>query len=136
MRIAVINFNSGEVSPEVDARKDIAKYTGACRRLENVIPDVYGNGTRRPGTVYIGLSGSLFDVFNSISVYEGEIVCFENNVVTSNLSYTDTMDKITCYENQVVCYDGDISAISNIAFINKILCHDEVALTYENNVII
>lgn len=63
-RIAVVNFNSGEVTPDIDARKDIEKYTGACRRLENMIPDVYGNATRRPGTELIVVgngSGCYFE---------------------------------------------------------------------------
>jgi len=54
--INVVNFNSGEVTPEIDARKDIEKYTGGCRRLENMIPDVYGNATKRPGTTKIAVS--------------------------------------------------------------------------------
>lgn len=54
--ILVTNFNSGEVSPEIDARKDIAKYTGACRILDNMIPDPYGNATRRPGTEFLVVS--------------------------------------------------------------------------------
>ena len=54
--IAVIHFNSGEVSPEIDARKDIEKYTGGCRRLENMIPDVYGTAIKRPGTSKIAIS--------------------------------------------------------------------------------
>lgn len=48
--INVIKFNSGELSPELDARKDIEKYTGGCRKLENMIPDLYGNAVKRPGT--------------------------------------------------------------------------------------
>jgi len=51
--IAIVNFNSGEVTPDIDARKDIEKYTGGCRRLENMIPDVYGTAIKRPGTEYI-----------------------------------------------------------------------------------
>ena len=51
--IVVTNFASGEVTPEADARKDIDKYTGGCRTLENMIPDLYGNATRRPGTELI-----------------------------------------------------------------------------------
>lgn len=52
-KISVVNFNSGEVSPEIDARPDIEKYIGGCRKLENMIPDIYGNATRRPGTELI-----------------------------------------------------------------------------------
>ncbi len=52
-RIAIVQFGSGEISPEVDARPDIAKYAGGCRRLENMIPDLYGNAVKRPGTELI-----------------------------------------------------------------------------------
>lgn len=49
-KLAIVTFNSGELSPELDTRSDIEKYTGGCRRLENMISDVFGNATRRPGT--------------------------------------------------------------------------------------
>jgi hypothetical protein len=61
--IAVVRFNSGEVSPKIDARKDIEKYTGGCRRCENMIPDLYGNATRRPGTELIATSVSNSGVY-------------------------------------------------------------------------
>jgi hypothetical protein len=49
----IINFNSGELSPLIDARSDIDKYSAGCRILENMIPRVYGVAERRPGTQYI-----------------------------------------------------------------------------------
>ncbi len=49
-KLAVVQFSSGEITPEVDARKDIEAYIGGCRRLENMIPDIYGNASKRPGT--------------------------------------------------------------------------------------
>lgn len=51
--LGIVNFNSGELDPKVDVRKDLEKYTGGCRRLDNMIPDLYGNATRRPGTTYV-----------------------------------------------------------------------------------
>ena len=62
-KIAIVNFNAGEITPDVDAREDIEKYTGGCRKCENMIPDVYGNATKRPGTefVTIGGAGCYFD---------------------------------------------------------------------------
>ncbi len=56
-KIAIVNFGSGEISPEVDARKDIEKYSGGCRKLENMIPDLYGNAVKRPGTELITIGG-------------------------------------------------------------------------------
>ena len=52
-RVEVINFNSGELSPQIDSRSETKKYAGGCRILENMIPRIYGPATRRPGTEYI-----------------------------------------------------------------------------------
>ena len=49
----IINFNSGELSPLIDARSDIEKYRAGCRTCENMIPRVYGLAERRPGLQYI-----------------------------------------------------------------------------------
>ncbi len=49
----VVNFNSGEMTPQTDARDDIEKYAGGCRQLDNMIPDQFGNATKRPGTELI-----------------------------------------------------------------------------------
>ena len=49
----LINFNSGELSPLIDARSDIEKYKAGCRVLENMIPRVYGIAERRPGLQFI-----------------------------------------------------------------------------------
>jgi len=55
-RIAVVNFNTGEVTPDIDARRDIEKYSGGCRTLQNMIPDMYGNAAKRPGTELVVVS--------------------------------------------------------------------------------
>lgn len=51
--IPLISFNAGELTPQVDARSDVAKYSSGCRTLQNMIPRIYGCATRRPGTRYI-----------------------------------------------------------------------------------
>lgn len=43
-------FSGGEFTPQIDARSDIEKFKGGCRVLENMIPDTFGDVTRRPGT--------------------------------------------------------------------------------------
>lgn len=63
--IAVVRFNSGEVTSKIDTRKDIEDYVGGCRRCENMIPDLYGNATRRPGTEFITTSVSLDGTYGS-----------------------------------------------------------------------
>jgi hypothetical protein len=49
----IINFNSGELSPILDARSDFEKYAAGCRTCENMIPRIYGVAERRPGFEYI-----------------------------------------------------------------------------------
>jgi hypothetical protein len=48
------SFNAGELSPYMDARSDVEKYTSGCRTLENFITLPYGGVQRRPGTEYLG----------------------------------------------------------------------------------
>lgn len=47
------SFNAGELSPLVDGRVDISKYSNGCRILENFIPSVQGPAVRRGGTRYV-----------------------------------------------------------------------------------
>lgn len=56
--VAITSFNNGEVSPHIDARADVAKYANSCRTLENMLPLVYGDVTRRPGTKYVATAKS------------------------------------------------------------------------------
>jgi len=51
--LAVISLNSGKLTPLIDVRSDIEKYSGGCRILDNMIPRIYGPVVRRPGTKYI-----------------------------------------------------------------------------------
>lgn len=53
MNIPIISFNGGEYSPLIDVRSDLQKYSSGCRTLQNMIPRIYGNVERRPGTEYI-----------------------------------------------------------------------------------
>lgn len=54
------NFTSGEVSPRLLGRTDIAKYYNGVSRLENFIVQQHGPITRRPGTRFVAdnISGS------------------------------------------------------------------------------
>ena len=44
-----LTFDGGEWSPWLDGRSDLAKYTSACRRLENFIIRPQGGVCKRPG---------------------------------------------------------------------------------------
>ena len=47
------SFNSGEWSPRLDARVDLAKYNSGAKKLLNFFVDYRGGATIRPGTKYI-----------------------------------------------------------------------------------
>ena len=50
--LGTISLNSGKLTPLVDVRSDIEKYSSGCRECQNMIPLIYGPVTRRPGTIY------------------------------------------------------------------------------------
>jgi hypothetical protein len=47
------NFTSGELSPRVSARVDLAKYFNGCRILQNFITLPHGGAIKRPGTYFV-----------------------------------------------------------------------------------
>lgn len=53
-RPVLTSFNSGELSPLLDGRSDLQKYSNGCRTLENFLILPQGGVERRPGTEYIG----------------------------------------------------------------------------------
>jgi hypothetical protein len=48
------SFNAGELTPQLDARVGVEKYTNGCRRLKNFLVSVHGPATKRPGLENIG----------------------------------------------------------------------------------
>ena len=53
-----LSFNSGQVSPLMEARVDFAKYSSSCRTVENMLVTVHGSAQRRPGTRYVATTKS------------------------------------------------------------------------------
>ncbi|MHC4676575.1 MAG: phage tail protein [Planctomycetota bacterium] len=49
----ITNFTSGELSPRLDGRIDLAKYFNGAKKLFNMIVYPHGGTTRRPGTQFI-----------------------------------------------------------------------------------
>jgi hypothetical protein len=54
-RVAVqlTNFTGGELSPRLDGRNDLAKYSSGCKTLQNMIVYPHGSAARRPGTTFV-----------------------------------------------------------------------------------
>ena len=55
MKTALVqtNFTSGELSPRLMGRSDLAKYANGCKTLQNMIALKHGGATRRSGTKYV-----------------------------------------------------------------------------------
>jgi hypothetical protein len=52
----VTNFQAGELSPRLEGRIDLQKYSSGAQKLENMLVFPQGGITRRPGTKYAGTS--------------------------------------------------------------------------------
>ena len=54
-RVAVelTNFTGGELSPRLDGRTDLTKYTSGCKTLQNLVVYPHGSAARRPGSTFI-----------------------------------------------------------------------------------
>ena len=54
-RVAVqlTNFTGGELSPRLDGRTDLTKYTSGCSTLENLVVYPHGAAARRPGSTFV-----------------------------------------------------------------------------------
>ena len=47
------SFTAGELSPNMYARIDMAKYDSGCRLMQNFLVMMHGGATNRPGTLYL-----------------------------------------------------------------------------------
>jgi len=54
-RVAVqlTNFTGGELSPRLDGRNDLTKYSSGCSTLENLVVYPHGAAARRPGSSFV-----------------------------------------------------------------------------------
>ena len=105
MRNPVLNFNSGELSPFVDARSDVEKYRSGCRILENMIPKIYGCARRRPGFKFID------DAYSTS--YTSRVLDFE---YSDSIAYLVEFNHQICrfFYNGAVLQSGglDVTAVS------------------------
>lgn len=56
--VLINNMNTGEVSPLIESRSDLAKYAAACKTLENGFPLVEGGVKKMPGTIFAGIAAN------------------------------------------------------------------------------
>ena len=106
-RVAVelTNFTGGELSPRLDGRTDLTKYTSGCATLENLIVYPHGSAARRPGSTFIA------EVANSAN--KTRLIPFEfSTTQTYMLEFSNL--KMRVYKDSGSVLEGDktISAIT------------------------
>jgi hypothetical protein len=77
MRHPIVSFNAGELTEQVDARSDVAKYSSGCRVLENMIPRSYGSATRRPGFKYVDDANSVSTISRMIDFEYSDSIAYQ-----------------------------------------------------------
>lgn len=61
--VLINSFNTGEISGLCESRSDLAKFSSACKTLENFVPLVEGGAKKMPGTYFAGTTangGAMF----------------------------------------------------------------------------
>ena len=106
-RVAVqlTNFTGGELSPRLDGRNDITKYSAGCKTLENFIVYPHGAAARRSGTTFVA------EVADSAN--KTRLIPFEfSTTQTYMLEFSNL--KIRVYKDDGSVLEGDksISAIT------------------------
>ena len=106
-RVAVelTNFTGGELSPRLDGRTDLTKYTSGCSTLENLIVYPHGSAARRPGSTFVA------EVANSAN--KTRLIPFEfSTTQTYMLEFSNL--KMRVYKDSGSVLEGDktISAIT------------------------
>ncbi len=132
---AIINLNSGEFTPKIDARSDVEKYASGLRTCQNMIPTIFGGVTKRPGTEFITSSAALDTILAALIAHEGIGLCWENNALATD--FQDTLNQFICHENRLICYENEIlTESSSLTFVSRALCHENSVVFYENEVLI
>ena len=99
------NFTGGELSPRLDGRNDLTKYSSGCKTLENFIIYPHGAAARRAGTTFVA------EVANSAN--KTRLIPFEfSTTQTYMLEFSNL--KIRVYKDDGAVLEGDktISAIT------------------------
>ena len=94
----ITNFTGGELSPRLDGRNDLAKYSSGCKTLENMIVYPHGSASRRSGTQFVA------EVYDSL--VKTRLIPFEfSTIQTYMLEFSD--GNIRFYKDGGTILEGD-----------------------------
>jgi hypothetical protein len=102
------NFTGGELSPRLDGRNDLTKYSSGCKTLENFIVYPHGAAARRSGTTFVAEVAS--------SANKTRLIPFEfSTTQTYMLEFSNL--KMRVYKDSGAVLEGD-KTISGITAAN------------------
>lgn len=116
---AILSLNAGELSPRLDGRTDLEKYSKGCRTLRNFLPLVQGGVTKRVGTRFLMEAPSarrlvpfVFNAADSFVLvfYPQKIEFYQGHTPVFSGSYTATGASKT---NPVVITVASTAGLSN-----------------------
>lgn len=133
MNIPILAFNSGLVTPHVDARIDSEKYQSACRVLNNFIARMYGSAERRPGTYYIN---GMWEIDDDIYPTAGVTTCLlvpfvYSREITYVLEFTNLFLRVY-YEDDVIDEINSPYAESDLLELQFKQLGDVIRITHED----
>ena len=96
----ITNFTGGELSPRLDGRNDLGKYSSGCKTLENMMIFPHGSAARRSGTQFVA------ETYNSVT--KSRLIPFEfSTIQTYMLEFADGY--IRFYRNGGSILESDIT---------------------------
>jgi len=131
------NFTAGELSPQLEGRVDVARYSNAVATIENFLVAQFGGADRRPGTVFVApakfpdkLCRTVPFQFSTIQDYvlevgEGYIRFFRENAAITEA------DKVISGATQADPVNLTITA-HGYSVGNEIIINDVVGMTELN----
>lgn len=127
IKLALNQFNGGEISPQLEGRYDWQKYNYCSKLCKNFIPTVEGNLKRRGGTHFVALKTgeetATFKIYLKVNGYthdeymewpsptfkiNGETVTVRNTG-TYFLNDTFVTDELTYVEGTVLTYNATMT---------------------------
>lgn len=113
----LVSFNTGQVSPLLEARTDFPKYRSSCRTVENMFVTVHGSAVRRSGTRFVaegkGETSGSDAILNypTLQIADGT---FSVRTVAPDLSQTLEIANLTDLQNMENTLDGNYYLSDNI----------------------
>lgn len=97
MRVALQNFTGGEIAPTLSARYDLSRFRSSLHCMENFLPNLHGDVSRRMGTQFVqALEGETTLIpfsFNAAADQNFVLLLSQNSMQIVNMKGDFVLDK-------------------------------------------